>query len=169
MSKKVLIISASPRKGGNSDVLCDQFLLGAKEAGHEVEKVFLRDKKIKEEINSEKQKENDILEKNKKFSDFLEKGKKILTDNITYYEKLPEYSNKKLKIAKISPLDLINLTLRISKQNKSPPEGMLYFEKYLPDISMISIERSLNKLLVDQKIIKINSGKNTKYIINKDK
>ncbi|MBR4508483.1 MAG: flavodoxin family protein [Elusimicrobiaceae bacterium] len=46
MSKKVLIISASPRKGGNSDVLCDQFLLGAKEAGHEVEKVFLRDKKI---------------------------------------------------------------------------------------------------------------------------
>ena len=91
--------------------------------------------KIKEEINSEKQKENDILEKNKKFSDFLEKGKKILTDNITYYEKLPEYSNKKLKIAKISPLDLINLTLRISKQNKSPPEGMLYFEKYLPDIS----------------------------------
>lgn len=46
MRKKVFIISASPRKGGNSDVLCDQFLLGAKEAGHEVEKVFLRDKKI---------------------------------------------------------------------------------------------------------------------------
>ena len=33
MSKKVLIISASPRKGGNSDLLCEQFLLGAKEAG----------------------------------------------------------------------------------------------------------------------------------------
>ena len=46
MSKKVLIISASPRKGGNSDTLCDQFLLGAQEAGHNVEKVFLRDKKI---------------------------------------------------------------------------------------------------------------------------
>ena len=46
MSKKVLIISSSPRKGGNSDVLCDQFLLGAKEAGHSVEKVFLRDHKI---------------------------------------------------------------------------------------------------------------------------
>ena len=46
MSKKVLIISASPRKGGNSDALCDQFLLGAKEAGHNVEKVFLRDHKI---------------------------------------------------------------------------------------------------------------------------
>lgn len=46
MSKKVLIISASPRKGGNSDALCDQFLLGAKEAGHSAEKLFLRDHKI---------------------------------------------------------------------------------------------------------------------------
>ena len=46
MGKKVLILSASPRKGGNSDTLCDQFLRGAKESGHQAEKVFLRDKKI---------------------------------------------------------------------------------------------------------------------------
>ena len=46
MSKKVLIISASPRKGGNSDVLCDQFLHGAEEAGNNVEKIFLRNHKI---------------------------------------------------------------------------------------------------------------------------
>ncbi len=46
MSRKVLVLSASPRKGGNSDLLCDQFLRGAKEAGHEAEKIFLRDKKI---------------------------------------------------------------------------------------------------------------------------
>jgi len=46
MSKNVLIISASPRKGGNSDTLCDQFLKGAKEAGHKVEKVSLREHKI---------------------------------------------------------------------------------------------------------------------------
>ena len=46
MSKKVLIISASPRKGGNSDILCDRFLAGAQEAGHTVEKVFLRNYKI---------------------------------------------------------------------------------------------------------------------------
>ena len=91
--------------------------------------------KIKEDINSEKQKEKDILEKNKKFSEFLDTGKKILINNINYYEKLPEYSNKKLKTAKISPLDLINFTLRVSKQNKSPPENMLYFQKYLPDIN----------------------------------
>ena len=46
MSKKVLILSSSPRKGGNSDVLCDEFLKGAQEAGNQVEKIFLRDKKI---------------------------------------------------------------------------------------------------------------------------
>ena len=46
MSKKVLILSASPRKGGNSDLLCDQFMLGAKEAGNQAEKIFLRDKRI---------------------------------------------------------------------------------------------------------------------------
>jgi len=46
MSKKVLILSASPRKGGNSDLLCDQFMLGAKEAGNQAEKIFLSDKKI---------------------------------------------------------------------------------------------------------------------------
>ena len=46
MKKRVLILSASPRKGGNSDFLCNQFLAGAEEAGHEVQKIFLRDKKI---------------------------------------------------------------------------------------------------------------------------
>ena len=39
MSKKVLILSGSPRKGGNSDLLCDEFMRGAKEAGNEVEKI----------------------------------------------------------------------------------------------------------------------------------
>ena len=46
MSKKVLILSGSPRKGGNSDLLCDEFLRGAREGGHQAEKIFLRDKKI---------------------------------------------------------------------------------------------------------------------------
>ena len=44
--KKVLIISASPRKGGNSDTLCDQFAKGAAEAGHEVEKIRLAEKNV---------------------------------------------------------------------------------------------------------------------------
>lgn len=46
MSKNILILSGSPRKNGNSDILCDEFAKGAKEAGNTVEKVFLRDKKI---------------------------------------------------------------------------------------------------------------------------
>ena len=46
MSKKVLILSGSPRKGGNSDLLCDDFLRGAQESGNQVEKVFLRSKKV---------------------------------------------------------------------------------------------------------------------------
>jgi len=46
MKKSVLVLSSSPRKGGNSDILCDQFMKGAEEAGHHTEKVFLKDKKI---------------------------------------------------------------------------------------------------------------------------
>lgn len=43
MSRKVVIISSSPRRKGNSEILCDQFLKGAKEAGCEVEKINLND------------------------------------------------------------------------------------------------------------------------------
>ena len=46
MSKKILIISSSPRKGGNSDLLCDEFMKGARGAGHDVEKVRLAEKRI---------------------------------------------------------------------------------------------------------------------------
>lgn len=46
MSKKVLILSGSPRKGGNSDLLCDEFMRGAIEAGHEVEKIRVQEKKV---------------------------------------------------------------------------------------------------------------------------
>lgn len=38
MYKKVLILSGSPRNGGNSDFLCDEFQRGAEESGHQVEK-----------------------------------------------------------------------------------------------------------------------------------
>lgn len=46
MSKKVLILSGSPRKGGNSDILCDEFAKGATEAGHNVEKIRVSEKNI---------------------------------------------------------------------------------------------------------------------------
>lgn len=46
MGKRVLIISSSPRKGGNSDTLCDQFMKGAEEAGNQVYKIRLAEMKI---------------------------------------------------------------------------------------------------------------------------
>lgn len=46
MNKKVLVLSGSPRRAGNSDLLCDQFIKGAAEAGNKVEKISLGDKKI---------------------------------------------------------------------------------------------------------------------------
>lgn len=46
MGKKVLILSGSPRKGGNSDLLCDEFAKGAKAAGNDVEKIRIAEKQI---------------------------------------------------------------------------------------------------------------------------
>ncbi|HIV85364.1 MAG TPA: flavodoxin family protein [Candidatus Monoglobus merdigallinarum] len=46
MSKKVLILSGSPRRGGNSDLLCDEFARGVMDCGGEAEKIFIRDRKI---------------------------------------------------------------------------------------------------------------------------
>lgn len=46
MTKKIIVLSGSPRKGGNSELLCDQFARGASEAGHQVEMISLRDKQI---------------------------------------------------------------------------------------------------------------------------
>lgn len=43
MSKKVVVISSSPRAGGNSDTLCDEFVKGAIEAGKDAKKYFLED------------------------------------------------------------------------------------------------------------------------------
>lgn len=44
MSKKILIVSSSPRKGGNSETLAASFAKGALDAGHSVETVYLREK-----------------------------------------------------------------------------------------------------------------------------
>lgn len=42
----ILVISTSPRKGGNSETLADAFICGAEQAGNQVEKVCLYDKTI---------------------------------------------------------------------------------------------------------------------------
>ena len=43
MSKNILIIEGSPRKGGNSDILTDQLIKGAEESNHNTEKIYLTD------------------------------------------------------------------------------------------------------------------------------
>ena len=42
----VLVINGSPRAKGNSDLLCEAFIRGAEEAGHQAEKISLREKEI---------------------------------------------------------------------------------------------------------------------------
>lgn len=44
--KKILILSGSPRKNGNSDMLCDEFMRGAIESGNQVEKIRVAEKNI---------------------------------------------------------------------------------------------------------------------------
>lgn len=46
MRKQILILAGSPRRGGNSDLLCDAFAQGAREAGHTVEKIYVHAQKI---------------------------------------------------------------------------------------------------------------------------
>lgn len=48
MAKKVLVLMGSPRKHGNCDRLSDQFLRGAEEIGCQTEKVYLKEKEIRD-------------------------------------------------------------------------------------------------------------------------
>lgn len=47
MSKNVLVISTTPRKGGNSQRLAEAFAQGAREAGHAVEELTLQGKDLR--------------------------------------------------------------------------------------------------------------------------
>ncbi|MEJ8737071.1 flavodoxin family protein [Erysipelotrichaceae bacterium HCN-30851] len=44
--KNILILSSSPRKNGNSDILCHQFIKGAQDAGHKTEMISLYDRNV---------------------------------------------------------------------------------------------------------------------------
>lgn len=46
MSKNILVLTGSPRKGGNSDKLADAFIAGAQKAGHTTVKFTTADKNI---------------------------------------------------------------------------------------------------------------------------
>jgi multimeric flavodoxin WrbA len=47
MAKNILVLTGSPRKGGNSDKLADAFIAGAQQAGHTTIKYTTADKSIK--------------------------------------------------------------------------------------------------------------------------
>ena len=47
MSKNILVLTGSPRKGGNTDKLADAFIAGARQAGHTTVKFSAADKHIK--------------------------------------------------------------------------------------------------------------------------
>ena len=96
---------------------------------------YMKILKLKKEIEKEKEIKNKLEKKSKKIDDFINKGKKILINNLPYFGKLPEYSNKKLKVAKLSSLDLINLTLKLSQQNKAPPGDYDYLNNITFDKS----------------------------------
>jgi multimeric flavodoxin WrbA len=72
---KVLGVLGSPRIGGNSDILLDQALAGAREEGAEVEKIVLCQKKISGCLNCEKCNETGVCTIK---DDMLEIHKKIL-------------------------------------------------------------------------------------------
>ena len=44
--KKIVVISSSPRKNGNSEILADQFIKGATSVGHKVIKINLANYRI---------------------------------------------------------------------------------------------------------------------------
>jgi multimeric flavodoxin WrbA len=43
---KIVILNGSPRPNGNTQILAEEFIRGAREAGHETELIHLREKKI---------------------------------------------------------------------------------------------------------------------------
>lgn len=45
-SKKILVIKASPRLNGNSDILADSFIKGIDQTNHQVKEIALRDHQI---------------------------------------------------------------------------------------------------------------------------
>lgn len=46
MSKNILVLTGSPRRGGNSDLMADAFIRGAESAGHKVTKVAAAQLKV---------------------------------------------------------------------------------------------------------------------------
>ena len=73
MNKRVLILSSSPRRSGNSDILCERFAKGATESGNDVQIIFLGNKKINYCLGCEKCLETHECVQSDDVKDILEK------------------------------------------------------------------------------------------------
>lgn len=76
MSRKIIVLMGSPRKGGNTDLLCDAFIRGAEESGNETEKIDLGDKNIHYCIDCEACRKNGgncIFKDRDDFEDIIQK------------------------------------------------------------------------------------------------
>ncbi|MDR1530795.1 MAG: flavodoxin family protein, partial [Clostridiales bacterium] len=71
--KNVLILSSSPRKGGNSDTLCDEFARGAEESGNSVEIIHIAEKKVGYCTDCYACKQTGKCDKNDDMSEILDK------------------------------------------------------------------------------------------------
>jgi len=84
---KVMGVLGSPRVGGNSDILLEQAMAGARDAGAEVEKIILNRKKISFCLNCEKCNETGVCAIK---DDMAEIHKKILEADLVIHS-VPVY------------------------------------------------------------------------------
>ena len=63
--KHIVVICSSPRRHGNSEILADQFIKGARDAGHYVEKIVLSQYQIRPCLACEycRQHQNECVQK----------------------------------------------------------------------------------------------------------
>lgn len=83
MAQRILVIEGSPRKGGNTDLLSDEFIRGAQEAGHIVEKIYLQSKNMRYCVDREMCQKNDkgCIQKD----DFEEVCEKMIANDILVF------------------------------------------------------------------------------------
>jgi len=80
--KTVLVIASSPHKGGNTELMADEFIKGAKEVGANVEKIVLADKKIDFFTEQDENFNSDSIRKASQRDDVDEIAQKIIKSDV---------------------------------------------------------------------------------------
>lgn len=118
----VLAILGSPRKGANSEILADRALEGAKEAGAETEKIYVKDLNIKPCRGCLRCNLTGYCSiKNDDFKDFMEKffqSRAIIMAAPVYYHYIP------------GQMKLLMDRFRSSVHVKMTPQGLVHTLRY---------------------------------------